>query len=503
MLRYALFPLLVLGNFHHGNGENFCKSSAEIQVIHSFLQKNTTMMCIISKECTNVCWKRHADDGSGFEMTSGTRKFDDSEFSVDTSLTLGQTVLSVINVSKNLAGAYSCHCVKKIENSSLHTYSTEGCFNLTTNTLKCQMQAEIQGKRQLTYEATHLRERTETVEAAINDVLSVKCLNGGQKSTNCSELDHPYCDIPLRRSDTWCEFSCTITNYNATCELRIILNVTGDEQCLPFAPLWSTESTGYSSTMVSTEKSQSQEPSTETTTGFMYTSTADAVTEAPIDLTEVTTPPLTEGTTYFTNTGKANKKEPANFIRKTLICIIIIIAGLFIITAMLQSFYIISLQRQDHRRDASHESWQNPVYDSIENDNVSHNTIPERACGEMNSQRIFEPTCLSHGTTCHSQHLQILGACLGDGEKCEEGPSINTLHSNIKIKPSGKVVTSNKKKRAKIDLGVKKIGKPNIKANKRTSGCPTENNMAHCDDEAANIMKRMNSFHIYEDVARI
>lgn len=156
MLRYALFSLLVLGHFHRGNGEDFCKSSTEIQVIDSFLQENTSMLCIISKECTNVWWEQHPDTGSAFRMTSGTRKFDESEFSVDTNLTLAQTILNVTNVSKNLAGTYSCHCMKKIKNSTLQTSSTEGCFNLSANTLKCQMQAEIRRKRKVSELATKL-----------------------------------------------------------------------------------------------------------------------------------------------------------------------------------------------------------------------------------------------------------------------------------------------------------------------------------------------------------
>ncbi|KAJ8023924.1 hypothetical protein HOLleu_36501 [Holothuria leucospilota] len=154
--------------------------------VRGLYQQNIDLVCKHSPNCTRVFWKRHQDVGRPEPISN---RCEECVYKVTNNAVDGTSILHIQNLSGNVKGVYTCYCNFVVRNSTLLSRSTEACYNLTIDTLGCGMKASIKGQRTLTYNGNHLGHIAETLDANINDVLSVSCLNDEQKETNCSELE--------------------------------------------------------------------------------------------------------------------------------------------------------------------------------------------------------------------------------------------------------------------------------------------------------------------------
>ncbi|KAJ8029017.1 hypothetical protein HOLleu_28300 [Holothuria leucospilota] len=167
--------------------ENPCASSSvQLLNIRGLYQQNVDLVCNATRNCSRVYWTRNGEE---VETEDTSQKCTGCDYKVSNNEFNSTYILGIYNLSENAKGVYLCYCHSRIPNSKLYTSTTEGCYNLTLYTLNCGMKTSINGEETVTYNGSHLSHTTETLEANINDVLSVTCLDDQQKRTNCSELE--------------------------------------------------------------------------------------------------------------------------------------------------------------------------------------------------------------------------------------------------------------------------------------------------------------------------
>ncbi|KAJ8031436.1 hypothetical protein HOLleu_24624 [Holothuria leucospilota] len=401
-----LLSLTIMWSFTIVYCRNLCASSSQnVENIRGLYQQNVDLECNISQNCDRVFWKRSRKGGKSEDISE---KCTNCDYKVTNHEVNGTSVLHIYNISDNVEGVYTCHCQWMIPNSKILTNAIRRCYNLTLYSLECGMNTNLNRKRTLTFNGNHLDHTLETLDANINDVLTITCLNDGKKQTNCSELEHPFYDIPLRSSDTWCHFGCMITESNATCEVNIILNVT-EELFLPSSTLMDTYSkslipSSYETPDSSTNAYQGIYTTEEFLTDFLSSSepyTTNILTTS-LELENLSsTIPLYGGAEQSTNTqlktsfehlttntlipiSEEHSKEENKlnnaldqiiFQNKLLVtCVISVIFMLSIIT--LQCVYITVTGRPCFRMCSHKDEWINPIYGSSVNDRATPCATP-------------------------------------------------------------------------------------------------------------------------------